>query len=194
MPGSWLREACPEVAAERILDAAEKAFIERGVSGAGMTQIADSAGCSRGTLYRYFKTRHELHLAYIDRAARQIVERVRAALAGIDDPRERLVESILRSVHEVRRTPGTAVWFEPSVSGLAARMSRSSEVIETLTTAFVDNLIVPGAAAGESRLQARWFVRVIVSLLSLPEQSEAEERAIVERFAVPPLLDGRADG
>ena len=73
-------------------------------------------------------------------------------------------------------------------------MSRSSEVIETLTTAFVDNLIVPGAAGAESRLQARWFVRVIVSLLSLPEQSEAEERAIVERFAVPPLLDGRADG
>ena len=188
----WLREEQPEIAAERILEAAEKAFIEQGVSAAGMAQIADFAGCSRGTLYRYFKNRHELHLAYIDREARRIVERVRAATAEIDDPRERLIESILRSVREVRDNPGTAVWFVPAASGLAARMSRSSEVIETLTTAFVDRLLQPRARGRENRLRARWFVRVIISLLSLPEESEAEERALVERFVAPPLLrEGR---
>ena len=188
MPPSWSREAQPEVATDRILEAAEKAFIELGVSAAGMSQIADYAGCSRGTLYRYFGSRHELHLAYIDRAARAIVARVRTSIAAIDDPRERLVESILSSVREVRRHPGTTAWFEPGVSGLAARMSRSSEVIETLTTAFVDRLLEPGASADDNRLRARWYVRVTISLLALPGESESEERALVERFVAPPLL------
>jgi len=185
----WHREEQPERAVERILEAAEKAFIEGGVSSVGMGRIAEAAGCSRGTLYRYFKNRHELHLAYIDRAAREIVLRVRAATEGIEDPRERLVESILRSVAEVRENPGTAAWFEPGISGLAARMSRSSEMIDTLTTAFVERLLEPAARGSESRLRARWFVRVIVSLLALPEDSEAEERALIERFVAPPILE-----
>ena len=77
MTRGWLREDQPDLAAEKILDAAEKAFIERGVSAAGMAEIAEAAGCSRGTLYRYFKNRHELHLAYVERAALVIRDRVR---------------------------------------------------------------------------------------------------------------------
>lgn len=192
MSQTWSREERPDVAADRILGAAEKAFIELGVSAAGMAQIADYAGCSRGTLYRYFANRHDLHLAYVDRAARAIVERVRAATAEIEDPRERLVESILCSVREVRSDPGTRSWFEPGVSGLAARMSRSSEVVETLTTAFVRRLLEPGGGAAESRLRARWYVRVTLSLLALPGEDESEERALVERFVAPPLLGDRS--
>jgi AcrR family transcriptional regulator len=185
---AWNREEQPERAEARILDAAEKAFVELGVSHAGMGQIAEFAGCSRGTLYRYFENRHELHRAYVDRVARRIVERVREATADIRDPRKRLVESILRSVAEVRDDPGTSAWFEPGISGLAARMSRSSEMIDTLTTAFVDRLLEPDARGRESRLRARWFVRIIISLLTLPEDSAAEERALIERFVVPSVL------
>ena len=188
MASTWLREEEPDLAAHRILDAAEKAFIELGVSEAGMAKIAEFAGCSRGTLYRYFKDRHALHLATINRAALATVERVRAGIAGIDDPRERLVEGILRSVREVRRNPATAVWFEPGVSGMAARMSRSSEVIETLTQTFVSELLGPRVDDPAGRLRARWLVRVIVSLLAVPGESGAEERALVERFVAPALL------
>ncbi len=188
MASAWLREQQPDLAAGRILDAAEKAFVERGVPSTGMAEIAEAAGCSRGTLYRYFGSRHELHLAYVNRAALEIMERVRAGLAQIGDPRRRLIEGILRSVREVRARPGTAVWFEPGVSGMAARMSRSSEVIEALTTAFVSDLLGLRGNDAESRLRARWFVRVIVSLLAMPGESEADERALVERFAVPALL------
>jgi AcrR family transcriptional regulator len=91
MGNAWGREQQPGLAAKKILDAAEKAFIELGISRAGMASIAEFAGCSRGTLYRYFKSRHELHLAYVNRAALRIVEHVRVEMAGIRDPRERLV-------------------------------------------------------------------------------------------------------
>ena len=38
-------------------------------------------------------------------------------------------------------------------------------------------------------LAARWVVRVIVSLLVAPGRDQAEERAMVERFVVPALLN-----
>lgn len=188
MSARWSREDQPDVALDRILDAAEKVFVERGVSAAGMGQIAEAAGCSRGTLYRYFQDRHQLHVAYVDRAALQIVERVRQRVGRVRDPQRRLVEFILESVREVRRNPATAAWFEPGVSGLAARMGRSSEVTETLTTGFVARLLGTGVDDPDSRLRARWFVRVVISLLGMPGESEEEERALVERFVAPGLL------
>jgi AcrR family transcriptional regulator len=185
---AWLREEQPDVAVDRILDAADEAFAELGIAAAGMTEIAGFAGCSRGTVYRYFGNRHQLHLAYVDRAARQIGERVHASLGAIEDPRERLVEAILGSIREVRRNPGTAAWFDSGASELAARMSRSSEVVETLTKAFVSHLLGRLPRGREQRLRARWLVRVVISLLAAPEESRAEERLLVERFVVPALV------
>lgn len=190
MSGRWSREDQPDVAVDRILDAAEKVFVERGVSAAGMGPIAEAAGCSRGTLYRYFQDRHQLHVAYVDREALRIVERVRARVGRTRNPERRLVEFILESVRQVRSNPATAAWFEPGVAGLAARMGRSSEVTRTLTTAFVARLLGTGEDDPESRLRARWFVRVVISLLSMPGESQQEERALVEHFVAQGLLRG----
>ena len=44
-----------------------------------------------------------------------------------------------------------------------------------------------GLSVVEDQLAARWVVRVIVSLLIVPGRDATEERAIVERFVVPPL-------
>ncbi len=187
MTRGWLREDQPDLAAEKILDAAEKAFIERGVSAAGMAEIAEAAGCSRGTLYRYFRNRHELHLAYVRRAARVIQDRVLAQLAGVDDPEARVVGYILCAVREVRQNPGTAAWFEPGASGLGARMSQASEVVETLMTTFAAQPSKPHRSDRAAQLRARWIIRVIISLLTNPGESEDEERALVERFVAPAL-------
>lgn len=189
-----MREEQTDLAVDKILEAASVAFRELGVSGTGMAEIARYAGCSRGTLYRYFKNRHELHLAHVNQSARKLAVRVALAVAEIEDPRERLIEAIMGSVAEVRQTPETAVWFAPGDSGIAARMSRGSEVIEALADGFVAQLIVPIDPAdeqdsrGERLLTARWLIRVIVSLLSMPGEDEKEERALVARFVVPSVL------
>ena len=188
MPSGWTREDRPDLAGEKILDAAGKAFVELGVSGAGMAQIAEYAGCSRGTLYRYFKNRHELHLAYVDRTARRISRSVRTSVASIEDPRARLVEWVLRTVHEVRQDPAAMAWFEPGTAGIAARMSRSSEVVESLNVAVVSEVLGEPLEEARRRLVIRWLVRVITSLLTLPEETPAEERALIERFVIPGLF------
>lgn len=188
MSRTWGRLERPEDAAERILDAADRAFARHGVSAAGMAEIAAEAGCSRGTLYRYFPTRHALHLAYVDRAAEAIVERVRVRTRDLPDPAERLTEAILGAVAEVRARPGMAAWFASGDAGRAARMSRASEVIERLARGFVARALGIAASDDESRLRAGWTVRVILSLLAQPGGDAAEERALVARFVAPAVL------
>jgi AcrR family transcriptional regulator len=192
---SWLREEQADLAVEKILEAASIAFRELGVSATGMAEIARYAGCSRATLYRYFKNRHELHIAYVNHSAHRLSARVASAVAGITDPSERLIEAIIRAVAEVRQSPDTAAWFSPGDAGIAARMSRGSEVIEALADAFVAQLLVPIARARQSELTrsermltARWLIRVIVSLLSMPGNDEEEERALVTRFVAPSIV------
>jgi AcrR family transcriptional regulator len=193
MAGAWLREEQTDLAVDKILTAASQAFVDLGVSRTGMGHIAQYAGCSRGTLYRYFQNRHELHIAYINRAARELSNRLNDELTAIANPAERLIEGIARAVEDVRNTPGTAAWFAPGDSGIAARMSRSSEVIESAAESFVEKLLDPRGDDPSSRLRARWLVRVVVSLLTMPGENPAEERALIARFVAPALLADAAE-
>jgi AcrR family transcriptional regulator len=192
--GAWLREEQSDLAVEKILEAASHAFQELGVGKASMADIARYAGCSRGTLYRYFQNRHQLHLAYVDDQARKLSVRVRAAISGIEDPRERLVEGVMRAVAEARGTPGTAAWFAVGDSGIAARASGRSQGVEAALAAFTQELLGPtpeaasGGADPGALLRANWLLRAILSLLTMPAGSEAEERALVERFVAPVIL------
>jgi AcrR family transcriptional regulator len=186
--GAWLREEQADLASEKILEGAARAFIDLGVSGAGMGEISKYAGCSRGTLYRYFKNRHELHLAFVNYCAVRMVAELRTELAPIQDPGQRLIETIARAVQKVRSNPAMAAWFEPGESGMAARMSRGSEVIDGLADAFVSNLSGERRDQSASLLRARWMVRVIVSLLTMPGDTEQEERDLIGLFVVPAML------
>ena len=51
----------------RILDAAERCFIERGFHAASMAQIAATAGISPGLIYRYFSAKHKIVQAIVER-------------------------------------------------------------------------------------------------------------------------------
>ena len=184
----WGRNDDPDAAVRRILEAADKAFVELGVARAGMGEVARFAGCSRGTLYRYFASRDALHRAYVRHKAASIHRLAAQAAAGIGDPRVRLVEYVLAAVRAVRNDPAAAAWFVTDVSGLAARYSRSIDAIESFAAGIAPDF--PGAlgADGDRTLRLRWLVRVIVSLLADPEPREADERALVERFAIPAYL------
>lgn len=192
MPGPRLREAQADLAITKILDGAARAFVELGVSGSGMAEIAEYAGCSRGTLYRYFKNRHALHLEFVADRTTRLVSELRSELARLDDPSERLIAYVIGAVKLVRGEPALAAWFEPDESGATARMSRGSEVVDRFTRAFVSDLLGENSDAESNRLAARYMVRMIISLLATPGENAKEERAMIERFVVPSILHGSA--
>lgn len=183
MTGPWLRSERTELAADRILDAAERVFAERGVAATEMTHIARTAGCSRATLYRYFEGKDELRLAYMHRETRRIAHGVAEQVRHITDDRQRLVEAITVTLREVRAKPALATWFSHPDSGLTAELAGSSPVLLTVCAAFLGDPADPDVQA-----RAKWLVRIIVSLLSAPAGDAAEERRAIERFAAPVLL------
>lgn len=65
---------------EQILEAAEQVFLERGLSGTTMEEVASRAELSKGTLYLYFKSKDELYLATANRQLAEMVSRFEAAL------------------------------------------------------------------------------------------------------------------
>jgi AcrR family transcriptional regulator len=186
----WLADGRAELAAERILDAVRMLFLDKGISGVGMAEVAEAAGCSRATLYRYFDNRQALYVAFAGREARQLVERVwrdRPDDANAD-PATQLLDTIAAVLAEARRTPYLAVWFEPANAGIVAQLSNSSIVIDAIATGFVGGYR-PELTADAARLLGKWIVRAVVSLLTLPGSGADEERAMLRNFVLPFLLD-----
>ena len=184
MSRDWLADGRSGMAADRILDAAAREFVEKGVPATGMGDIARAAGCSRATLYRYFENRRALHVAFIHRAARQIGRRIAEDIQPGTEPGNRVVEAILTALREVRADPTLVAWFRAGEAGIALEIAHSSEVIGVLGAAIVGDA---GADENQARRLGAWLVRVTVSLLAVPGHDEEDERAMLEQFVAPLL-------
>ena len=136
----WLAERRTEVAADRILDAAEELFTRHDPGSVGMNEIAKAAGCSRATLYRYFENREALRTAYVARETHRLSESIDDHIIGIEDPRERLVAGIVTTLRLVRESPALSAWFATTAPPLGAELAEQSDVITALATAFVTSL------------------------------------------------------
>jgi AcrR family transcriptional regulator len=184
MPGNdWLASRRSEVAADRILDAAEELYTQRDQASIGMNEIARAAGCSRATLYRYFDSREALRTAYVHRETRRLGRAISEQIDGIDDPRERVIVSVAAALRMVRESPALSSWFALTRVPISGELAGRSEVITTLAASFVNSLGPEDPAVVERR--ARWLVRVLTSLLMYPGHDEADERAMIEEFVVP---------
>ena len=47
---------------EKIINAAEKVFVEKGMAGARMQHIADEAGINKSLLHYYYRSKEKLYL------------------------------------------------------------------------------------------------------------------------------------
>ncbi len=189
MPGDWLAARRTEVAADRILDAANDLFARQEAATVGMNEIASAAGCSRATLYRYFENREALYTAYVHRESYRLYREMTDQIMSITDPAERLIEGMMTSLRNVRESPALASWFATTARPIGVEMAEQSEVIKALVEAFVVSLAPDDADVVERR--ARWLVRVMSSLLAFPGHDEADERAMLEEFLVPILVPSR---
>jgi TetR/AcrR family transcriptional regulator len=65
---------------ELILEAAQAVFLEKGLAGARMQEIADRAGINKALLHYYFRSKEKLSALIIERAIGVILPRVMAVL------------------------------------------------------------------------------------------------------------------
>src|ERR1700732_2848314 len=80
-------------ARERILDAAYELFSHRGIRAVGVNEVIERAGVATATLYRHFRSKDELVLAFLDlREQRWTKDLIEAgAIRRGSNPEERLL-------------------------------------------------------------------------------------------------------
>ena len=63
----WTPQRRRELTRNALLDAAAHVFAQRGFEGASLEEIAETAGYTRGAIYKNFESKEELFLAVLDR-------------------------------------------------------------------------------------------------------------------------------
>ena len=157
---------------ERILDAARSVFLERGLEGASIDEIADAAHAGKPTIYSRFPGKEALFAAVILRKVGENVSSIESVAPTGVTFEERLASiatAILRrvlaaetvglcrvTVAEARRFPDLAA----SVHRMARE--RTSEAVSQLLGELPESDQLPGFAADRRATTARQFIELIV--------------------------------
>lgn len=101
------REQQREATRRRIIDAAERAFSNKGFLGAGTREIARSAGVNQGLIAYHFRSKETLWKAVAARIFERLAVELTEPIAGVDpaDRREMARERIRRYVRFVATRP-----------------------------------------------------------------------------------------
>jgi len=78
-----------------LIRAAETLFARSNGDGFTVQEVADEAGQSLRTLYQYFESKDDLLLAVFEEAIKGYTRAIRAAIADLDDPLERVAGALL---------------------------------------------------------------------------------------------------
>lgn len=193
----WLNQAKQELAIDRILKAARDAFERDGLRGARMGRIAELAGCSRATLYRYFPNKEALLQGYMTRVAEEVWVVIDARLRESRSLDWRLVEAVATSVEWIRAREELAPFFNAEGIGLTVELTAHlSPVYERMVLHLesesqserIQGRLRPEISAEEA---AEWLIFVILALSAFQAEgrSGAKLREYLQKMLVPTLAE-----
>jgi AcrR family transcriptional regulator len=180
----------PEAARERLLDAAARCIARDGLGATGIASVADEAGVSRPTVYRYFEDRDALVEAALMRAGAAQLARMKAHLARFPAADEQAVEAVLFALREM---PADAVlrqaWNAPLVEAAIVQSFSGPRAIALCSDALAGLAAAAGWSGAEAREATETMLRFTLSLLLAPEPHRGERalRTFLRRRLVPAL-------
>lgn len=113
-----------------ILDAARKVCAARGYHDMTVDEIAHAAGVAKGTVYLYFRSKHEIYWAMLENILTQLHEQVRAELAKPGTIEERLRRFIATKMAYFEAHLELTRLYYTEVNSIAAKPARSREHFE----------------------------------------------------------------
>jgi len=160
---------------KQLLAAAQQVFVSNGYHAAAMDDIAVKAGVSKPVLYQHFPGKLDLYLALLDTHAEEMIDRVRQALHGTEDNRER-VHNVLSAYFdfvdgEDRGDSGAfRLIFESDLGNEPAVRERVERVTRVCMQAVADTVaadtgleraqaeLLSIALTGAAQIAARWWL------------------------------------
>lgn len=156
----------------RILDAAGRLLVERGLDDLEVDAVAEAAGVGRSTVYRRFGGRNALLAATVANEARRLLAALADAVADIDDPEEQLVVAFCTGLQLARAT-GMAERIREEPLLLRLLTVDGGPVIAAARAQLADMAIAvePALDRADADATAELLVRLAVSLVLTPESA-----------------------
>ncbi len=125
---------------DRILDSAEKLFVEKGYAETSINDIGESADFSRTSVYQYFTNKEEIYLQILERYTELLIERVTEATANAPTAPEKIKAFLeeIRTLIIIKPTVFTLYFIErhqvePRLSAeLRARLNAKRKMLENV--------------------------------------------------------------
>ncbi|MBM7458513.1 TetR/AcrR family transcriptional regulator [Rhodococcus coprophilus] len=115
-----------EEASRRIVAAAVELIAQSGAE-ISIADVAQSLGVIRQTVYRYFTSADALMRAAAIASVEGFLDRLADQVAGISDPAEAMVEGVVFTLAEVRRTPHLGILLSSTYSDPHPEVMASGE-------------------------------------------------------------------
>src|SRR4051794_34439786 len=141
-------DAPPGPKRDAILRAAIDVFAERGFFNAQVADVARAAGIAAGTVYLYFKSKDDLLVSIFERSMREGLAAGRAAVADLDDPRERLRRLARGHLARLGSDRNLAVVFQVELRQSTKFMERFSSTLLRDYLGLIREAIADGQRAG----------------------------------------------
>jgi AcrR family transcriptional regulator len=167
-------ERLPEDKRARVLDAAKRGFAASGFAGANINKIAEEAGISVGSMYKYFRTKEDLFLTLIEEYHKVIADSIDAVLARESSFAGR-VESLLRACVDTSLADPEAVrlYIACTTEELSRLASPLSDSIEAVSASRYRALIAEAQGRGEveASLDPGWAAFFLDDILLMTQFS-----------------------
>ena len=173
-------------ARQQLLEAAQACIARHGFSKVTLSDVAAAAGVTRPTVYRYFGSADELLNAAAVTASGGYLERMRLRTMRLDDPVERVVETMVISISEAPEDPYLKELFQMPDAISVHSANRNAFVANELRLYFGDRWKGDDRDLDEL---AEILLRLLKSFLDDPgpDRDIAELRQYLSRWLVPML-------
>ena len=165
------RDSTPGPKRDAILRAAIDVFAERGFFSAQVADVARAAGVAAGTVYLYFKSKDDLLVSIFDRSMREGLTLGRAAVADLDDPRERLRRLARAHLARLGGDRNLAIVFQVELRQSTKFMERFSATLLRDYLGLIRDAIADGQRAGIFRSDIKATVAAKIFFGALDEMA-----------------------
>ena len=180
-----------EATRQRLMDACAELIVQSGFEAISMTAVAEEAGITRQTVYRYFSNSRALVRATLMRGGRELLEGQLVVFGRQGEPKELLVDAVMSAIGVVRhnallRTAWASRDYPQAMLRSIFDPSFAVEAVEGLRP-IAQQL---GWSERDSREAYELIARTVMSFLTMPpraSQSDAELRDLLRRRLLPAL-------
>lgn len=182
----------PEQGTARIIGAARSCYAEFGVASATIDQIAQRAGVSRRTVYRYFDNKDAIVMAVVEEQAAPFFEQMGASLTRLktDEFRQLLIHCVLFAIEHGPAMEGHQLLLGSKNAAATANFYLRSTRMKTKLNGLLREPFQLARASGNIdpawQLDdiVNWAGRLVYSFIRYPEPKATVTR-MVNQYLLP---------